>query len=108
LEINQAQEVFPVDRPAGGDVVRVGHDGADIVEHCAKDLLKMFGPFLEISGIGDVKDAMRLSDQAGARFFDGGERRSGASAWRAIRCRPNFSPHGADRLFAAEYASHVS
>jgi hypothetical protein len=41
-------------------VVRVGHDGADIVEDCAKDLLKMLGPFLEVSGVGDVKDAMRL------------------------------------------------
>jgi hypothetical protein len=46
---DQAQEVFAVDRPAGGDVVRVGHHGADIVEHCAKDLLKMFGAFLEVS-----------------------------------------------------------
>jgi hypothetical protein len=41
-------------------VVRVGHDGADIVEHSAKDLLKVFGPLLKVSGVGDVKDAMRL------------------------------------------------
>jgi hypothetical protein len=72
----------------------------------------MFGPFLEISGIGDVKDAMASSPiasyQAGVRLFDGGEGRSGASARRAIRGRPNFSPHGANRLFAAEYVSHVS
>jgi hypothetical protein len=55
-------------------------DGADIVEHGAKDLLKMFGAFLEVLGIGDVKDAMRLRnrqafDQTGVCLFDGGERR---------------------------------
>jgi hypothetical protein len=66
-------------------VARVDHDGADIVEHGAKDPLKMFGPFLEVSGIGDVKDAMRLrrrevSDQAAVCGFDGGERWRGARA----------------------------
>jgi hypothetical protein len=44
---NQSQEVCPVDRTAGGNVVRVGHDSADIVGHRTKDLLEMFGPFLE-------------------------------------------------------------
>jgi hypothetical protein len=69
-------------------VVRVGHDGTDIVEHGAKDLLKMVGPFLEVSGVGDVKDAMRLRprqafDQADVCLLDGGECWGGASAWRA-------------------------
>jgi hypothetical protein len=58
----------------------VGHDGNDIIEHGAEDLLKMFGGFLEVLGIGDVKDAMRLRnrqafDQTGVCLFDGGERR---------------------------------
>jgi hypothetical protein len=47
-------------------MVRVGHDGADIVEHGAQDLLQMFGPFVEVANIGDVKvrcgfDAARRS-----------------------------------------------
>ena len=47
--------------------------------------MEMFGAFLEVLGIGDVKDAMRLRrrqafDEAGVRLFDGGERRSGARA----------------------------
>lgn len=47
-------------------MVRVAHDGADIVEHSAKDLLKMFGPFFEVVGVDDVKDALRLNT-AGVR-----------------------------------------
>jgi hypothetical protein len=45
----------------------------------------MFGAFLEVSGIGDVKDAMRLRrrevfDQTAVCGFDGGERWRGARA----------------------------
>jgi hypothetical protein len=38
----------------------VGHDTAEIVEHGAEGLLKMFGAFLEVLGVGDVEDALRL------------------------------------------------
>jgi hypothetical protein len=74
-------------------MVRVGHDGADIVEHGGKDLLKVFGPFLEISGVGDVKElrARQPPDQAGVRLFDGGERRSGESASPRRRMPPSIS-----------------
>jgi hypothetical protein len=65
---------------------------ADTVEHGAEDLLEMFGAFVEVLRVSDVKDAIRLRhrqafDQAGVRRFDGGERQSGASARRAIRGR---------------------
>jgi hypothetical protein len=57
-----------------------------MVEDQAKDLLKMFGPFLGVSGVGDVKDAMRLRprkafDHAGVCLLHGGGE---ASAWCAI------------------------
>ena len=44
-------------------MVRVGYEGADIVEHGAEDLLKTFAAFFEVLGVGDVEDAIGLQDR---------------------------------------------
>jgi hypothetical protein len=94
-------------------VAGVDHDGADIVEHGAEDLLEMFGAFREVSGIGDVKDAVRLQhcqefDQAGVRLLGSGECRGGASAWRAVRARRKISSRQrSPRLVFSGAADHT-